>query len=106
MAIRQALLGADIATFTKDEENYDMVVRFKQNSRYDLVALLDQKSMFRNNKGQLLNIPIRSVIEEPEENISYTGVVREDQTSKVIISSDVTEVIMEMKWLKRLKKKC
>src|SRR5690554_225034 len=91
MAIRQALLGADIATFTKDEENYDMVVRFKQNSRYDLDALLDQKLMFRNNKGQLLNIPIRSVIEEPEENISYTGVVREDQTSKVIISSDVTE---------------
>src|SRR5690554_1629498 len=91
MAIRKALLGEDVATYTKDEENYDMVVRFKQNSRYDLDALLDQKLMFRNNKGQLLNIPIRSVIEEPEENISYTGVVREDQTSKVIISSDVTE---------------
>ena len=91
MAIRKALLGEDIATYTKDEENYDMVVRFKQNSRYDLDALLDQKLMFRNNKGALLNIPIRSVIEEPEENISYTGVVREDQTSKVIISSDVTE---------------
>ncbi len=91
MAIRKALLGEDIATYTKDEENYDMVVRFKQNSRYDLDALLDQKLMFRNNQGKLLNIPIRSVIEEPEENISYTGVVREDQTSKVIISSDVTE---------------
>lgn len=91
MAIRKALLGQDIATYTKDEENYDMVVRFQQNSRYDLDALLDQKLMFRNNKGALLNIPIRSVIEDPEENISYTGVAREDQTSKVIISSDVTE---------------
>ncbi|PWH84977.1 efflux RND transporter permease subunit [Brumimicrobium oceani] len=91
MAIRKALLGQDIATYTKDEENYDMVVRFQQNSRYDLDALLDQKLMFRNNKGVLLNIPIRSVIQDPEENISYTGVAREDQTSKVIISSDVTE---------------
>ena len=91
MAIRKALLGQDIATFTKDEENYDMVVRFKQKSRYDLDALLDQKLMFRNNKGAVLNIPIRSVIEDPEENISYTGVAREDQTSKVIISSDITE---------------
>jgi len=91
MAIRKALLGQDIATFTKDEENYDMVVRFKRESRYDLDALLDQKLMFRNNKGEVLNIPIRSVIEDPEENISYTGVAREDQTSKVIISSDITE---------------
>jgi multidrug efflux pump subunit AcrB len=91
MAIRKALLGQDIATYTKDEENYDMVMRFKQDSRYDLDALLDQKLMFRNNTGDILNIPIRSVIEDPEENISYTGVAREDQTSKVIISSDVTE---------------
>ncbi|WP_107040139.1 efflux RND transporter permease subunit [Brumimicrobium mesophilum] len=91
MAIRKALLGQDIATFTKDEENYDMVVRFKEDSRYDLDALLDQKLMFRNNTGQLLNIPIRSVIKDPEENISFTGVSREDQTSKVIISSEVTE---------------
>lgn len=91
MAIRKALLGQDVTTYTKDEENYDMVIRFKQQDRYSLDALLDQKLMFRNNKGQLLNIPIRSVIKDPEENISYTGVVRKDQTPMVVISSDVSE---------------
>ncbi len=91
MAIRKALLGQDVATYTKNEENYDMVVRFKRQDRYNIDALLDQKLMFRNKTGQLLNIPIRSVIKDPEENISYTGVVRKDQTPMVVISSDVSE---------------
>ncbi|MGM0478356.1 MAG: efflux RND transporter permease subunit [Bacteroidota bacterium] len=91
MAIRKALLGQDVATFTKNEENYDMVVRFKRQDRYNLDALMDQKLMFRNKTGQLLNIPIRSVIKDPKENISYTGVVRKDQTPMVVITSDVSE---------------
>jgi multidrug efflux pump subunit AcrB len=90
-AIRTALLGKDISTYTLNEENYDIVLRFKDQDRYDLDALLDQKLIFRNNKGQLLNIPIRSVIKSPEENISFTGVARKDQTAMVVISSDVSE---------------
>lgn len=91
MAIRKALLGEDVSTYTLDEENYDIVVRFKEEDRYDLNALLDQKLMFRNNTGQLLNIPIRSVIKSPKENISFTGVVRKNQTAMVVISSEVSE---------------
>jgi multidrug efflux pump len=91
MAIRKALLGQDIGTYTLDEESYDIVVRFKERDRHDLNSLLDQKLIFRNNKGQLLNIPIRSVIEEPKENISYTGVVRKNQRPLVTISSNVVE---------------
>ena len=91
MAIRKALLGEDISTYTLNEENYDIVVRFKQEDRYDLNALLDQKLMFRNNTGQLLSIPIRSVVKTPKENISYTGVDRKNQTAMVVISSDVSE---------------
>lgn len=90
-AIRSALLGNEISTYTLDEENYDIVVRFKDKDRYDLNALLDQKLMFRNNVGQKLSIPIRSVIKDPKENISYTGVVRKNQTDVVTITSDVSE---------------
>jgi multidrug efflux pump subunit AcrB len=91
MAIRKALLGQDVSTYTLDEESYDIVVRFKERDRHDLNSLLDQKLIFRNNKGQLLNIPIRSVIKEPKENISYTGVVRKNQRPLVTISSNVVE---------------
>ena len=90
-SIRAALLGQDISTFTEKEETYDIVVKFDKKNREDLDALLDQRLIFRNNKGVLLNIPIRSVIEEPEEVSSYSAVVRKDQIPLVNISSNVNE---------------
>lgn len=90
-SIRAALLGQDISTYTEKEETYDIVVKFDKKNREDLDALLDQRLIFRNNKGALLNIPIRSVIEEPKEVSSYTAVVRKDQIPLVNISSNVNE---------------
>ena len=90
-AIRKALLGQDIAVYNKDEESYDIVVRFDKSSRDNLDALLDQNLIFRNNKGKLLTIPIRSVVKNPEESSSYTAVVRKDQIPTVSITSGVQE---------------
>lgn len=103
MAIRKALLGQDISTYTKGDESYDIVVRFNKENRESLDALLDQRLIFRNNKGKILNIPIRSVIENPDEMTSYTAVVRKDQVPLVTVFSGVTEgtnateVVEEMK---------
>ena len=91
MALRKALLGEDISTYTKDEESYDIVVRFDQTSRENIDALLDQRLIFRNNKGQLMNIPVRSVIQDPKETGSFTAVIRKDQVPQVAITSNVTE---------------
>lgn len=91
MAIRKALLGQNVSIYTLDEESYDIVVRFKERDRHDINSLLDQKLIFRNNQGKILSIPIRSVIHEPVENISYTGVVRKNQRPLVTISSNVVE---------------
>jgi multidrug efflux pump len=90
-AIRKAVLGEDITTYTKDDESYDMVMRFDKSSRESLDALLDQKLTFRNNKGTILNIPIRSVVKSPKENITYSAVVRKNQLPQVTISSGVQE---------------
>lgn len=91
MAIRKALLGQDITTFTKDDESYDIVVQFDKRNRESLDALLDQYLIFRNNVGKLMKIPIRSVIQDADEISSYTAVVRKDQVPLVTISSNVTE---------------
>jgi len=91
MAIRKALLGQDVTTYTKGEESYDIVVKFNKSNRESLDALMDQRLIFRNNKGKLLNIPIRSVIENADETASYTAVVRKDQIPLVQITSNVTE---------------
>jgi multidrug efflux pump subunit AcrB len=103
MAIRKALLGEDVAVYTKDDESYDIVVKFNKRNRESLDALLDQRLIFRNNKGQLMNIPIRSVILDPDETSSVTGMVRKDQIPLVTVSSNLTEgynaneVVQELK---------
>jgi len=90
-AIRTALLGNNVATYSLGEDSYDMVVRFNEQNRTDLNALLDQKLNFRNNMGALLSIPIRSVVLPPIETVSYSAVSRKDQVPMVVISSKNTE---------------
>lgn len=91
MAIRKALLGQEVSTYTYNEESYDIVVRFNQENRENFDAILDQQLIFRNNKGELLNIPIRSVILDPKEQSSYSAVIRKDEVPLVTILSNVTE---------------
>lgn len=91
MAIRKALLGQNVSTYTINEESYDIVVKFNKRNRESLDALLDQQLIFRNNEGKLMNIPIRSVIEKPVERSSFTSVVRKNQIPMVTVSSNVTE---------------
>jgi multidrug efflux pump subunit AcrB len=105
MAIRKSLLGQDISTYTKDEESYDIVVRFNQESRENLDMLLEQRLIFRNNKGQLMNIPIRSVIKDPKEISSFSAVIRKNQIPLVSITSNLTEGYNANNVVKILKEK-
>ncbi len=105
MAIRKALLGQEITSYTLDDETYDIVVRFDKKYRENFDALLDQQLMFRNNKGALLNIPIRSIIETPEESSSFSEVVRKNQIPMVKITSNVTSGENAVIVIENLKKK-
>jgi multidrug efflux pump subunit AcrB len=104
MAIRKSLLGQEISTYTLDEESHDIVVRFNGGNRNNLNVLLDQRLVFRNNKGKLMNIPIRSVINTPNESTSYSAVVRKDQIPLVSITSNVTEGFNANEVVKVMKK--
>ncbi len=104
-ALRKALLGQDITTYTKNEETYDIVVRFDQNSRESLDALLDQNLIFRNNMGKLIKVPVRSVVKTPEEGSSFSAVVRKDQLPLVAINSGVTEGFNANEVVEKLKVK-
>jgi len=105
MSIRKALLGQDVTTYTLGEDSYDLVLRFDKKNREDFNSLLDQRLIFRNNKGKLLNIPIRSVIEDPIETTSFTGMIRKDQIPIVTVSSNVTEGFNETEVVDSLKAK-
>ena len=104
-AIRTALFGADISTFKVKDETYDIVVRFENDQRNDLDALIDQKLIFRNNKGQMLRIPIRSLIKNPEPTNTYSSVIHKDLVPLVTVFSATSEganpneVVAELKEL-------
>ena len=103
MALRKSLLGQDVSTYTTDGETHDIVIRFDNSNRNNINSLLDQRMIFRNNKGKLMNIPIRSVIEDPEESNSYSAVIRKDQIPQVSITSNVTEGYNANEVVKKLK---
>ncbi|MBL7898258.1 MAG: efflux RND transporter permease subunit, partial [Crocinitomicaceae bacterium] len=104
-AIRTALFGADISTYKLGDETYDIAVRFNNEDRYDIDALLNQRLIFRNNQGKILRIPIRSMILEPVPTNTYSAVVHKDLTPVVTVYSNVTEganpneVVAELKEL-------
>lgn len=101
-AIRTSLFGKDIAVYKVDDESYDITMMLNNDDRYDINALLDQKLIFRNNKGQMLRVPIRSVVKEPTLTNTYSAVNRKDLVPIVTMYSDIkeganaNEVIQEM----------
>ena len=90
-AIRTALFGNDISTYKLNDETYDIAVRFGNEERNNIDALLDQRLIFRNNQGKLLRIPIRSLVLEPVPTNTYSTVVHKDLVPVVTIYSNVTE---------------
>ncbi|MCB9196320.1 MAG: efflux RND transporter permease subunit [Flavobacteriales bacterium] len=89
--IRTALFGKDVSTFEKNDEIYDLNIRFDEQFRGDIDALLNQKIMFRNNKGQFLTIPIMSVVKNYEIVYKNTSIRREDLENIVVASAGVQE---------------
>lgn len=90
-AIRTSLFGKDISTYKKGDETYDINLRFGVEDRNNIDALLDQKMIFRNNKGKMLRIPIRSLVKTPKPTNTYSQVIHKDLVPLVTISSNVNE---------------
>lgn len=103
--IRTALFGKDIASYNKpnDDESYDLNLRLGSEFRGDVDALLDQKVMFMNNRGQKLNIPIRSVVKDVRVEYTNSSIERIDLENIVTVFSNVdqgvnaNEIVDELK---------
>lgn len=90
-SLRTALFGKDVSTYDINDETHDINLRFGAGFRGDLDELLDMKVMFMNNRGQKLNIPIRSVVENVEVNYKNSAVKRKDLENVVTVFSGVEE---------------
>ncbi|MDA8595485.1 efflux RND transporter permease subunit [Flavobacteriaceae bacterium] len=90
-ALRQAIYGIDASTYKDDKDDYDIVVRFDENSRYNESSLLNQFITFRDqNSGQLKKVPISSVV-TTRKTTTFSSIKRKDLKRVITIYSNVLE---------------
>ena len=91
MALRNALFGKEVSKYKEGEDDYPIMVRLKDNYRYDEAALMNQRITFRDQMtGQINQIPLSSVTNVSYGN-SYGSIKRKDMKRVVTVFSNVIE---------------
>ena len=80
--LRNSIFGTKAGIYKEDGEDYDIYVRFDENSRYNSSALFNQSLTFRTNKGQLREIPISAVT--TKRNSSGFSAIKHRDTRRVV----------------------
>lgn len=89
--VRTALFGKEVSKFKDGEDDYPIMLKLKNNYRYDMSALLNQKITFRDmTTGKIKQVPISSVADISFSS-SYGAVKRRDQDRTITIWSNVIE---------------
>jgi len=89
--IRTALFGKEVSKYKDGEDDYDIVIRMEDGSRYNQEALLNQKITFRDPaNGKISQVPISSVA-ALEKSSTFSAVKRKDLKRLVTIQSNVLE---------------
>jgi multidrug efflux pump len=91
MALRNALFGKEVSKYKEGEDDYPIMVRLKDNHRYDEAALMNQRITFRDQMtGQINQIPLSSVTNVSYGN-SYGSIKRKDMKRVITVFSNVIE---------------
>jgi multidrug efflux pump len=88
--LRTALFGLEVSKFKEGEDEYPIQLRLMDEYRYDIDALINKRVTFRDNKGNLKQIPISSVA-DIEYSSTYGSVKRKDLDRVISIYSNVVE---------------
>ena len=88
--LRTALFGVEVSKFKEGEDEYPIQLRLEDRFRYDLESLMNKKITFRNNKGQMRQIPI-SAVASVEYASTYGSIKRKDLDRVVSVYSNVKE---------------
>jgi len=90
-AMRTALFGKEVSTYKDGEDDYPIVVRFKDSNRYDIDALMNQRITFRNQStGRIAQVPI-SAVAHAEKSSTFSAVKRKDLERVITLSSNIIE---------------
>lgn len=91
MTLRTALFGKELSDFKVGENEYPIQLRLKDEYRYDIPSLMNQKITFRSpTSGLIIQVPISSVA-DIEYSTTYGEVKRKDLRRVITIYSNVIE---------------
>lgn len=100
--LRRAIFGEEAATYKRDDEDHEINVRLDEKYRYNESALLNQPITFRNQQGEIIQIPIASVV-ETKNTSSFSAIKRKNLKRTITMYSNVlggyngTQIVSELK---------
>ena len=87
--IRNSIFGSKAGIFKEDGEDYDIYVRFNKANRYNTSAIFNQKITFRDNTGNLKEIPI-SAVAAHSNNSGFSAIKHKDLKRVVTVYSQLS----------------
>ena len=80
--LRNSIFGAKAGTYKEAGDSYDIYVRFNADNRYNTSALFNQNITFRDNKGQIKDIPLSTLIKY--QNNSGFSAIKHKGTKRIV----------------------
>ncbi|TYC11380.1 efflux RND transporter permease subunit [Bizionia gelidisalsuginis] len=84
--LRNSIFGAKAGIYKEDGEDYDIYIRFNEENRYNTSALFNQNLTFRDNTGQIKNIPL-SAVSKHKNNSGFSAIKHKDVKRVVTVYS-------------------
>lgn len=100
--LRRAIFGEEVSTYKEGDDDYEINVRLSAQSRYDESALFNQPITFRNNQGNIVQIPISAMVSKKNTS-SFSSIKRKDLKRTITVYSNViggynaTEIVTDLK---------
>ena len=80
--LRNSIFGAKAGIYKEDGDDFDIYVRFNEANRYNTSALFNQNITFRDNTGQIKEIPLSAVAKQ--KNNSGFSAIKHKDTKRVV----------------------
>ena len=80
--LRNSIFGAKAGIYKEGGDDFDIYVRFNKDNRYNTSALFNQNITFRDNTGQIKEIPLSTVAKH--ENNSGFSAIKHKATKRVV----------------------
>ena len=80
--LRNSIFGAKAGIYKEDGDDFDIYVRFNEENRYNTSALFNQNITFRDNTGQIKEVPLSAVAKQ--KNNSGFSAIKHKDTKRVV----------------------